>query len=1084
MSEPKQLGFSGRLAAAFQESKLTPLLAITAVLLGLFAVLVTPREEEPQINVTFANVFVAFPGASAAEVENLVATPLEQVLAQIEGVKHTYSVSRPGMAVLTIQFEVGQDRTAAIVRLYDTVLSHEDRRAQAAGIQPPLIKPMGIDDVPIVTVTLWTGDTTRGAHDLQRVAHALEAELKRVPGTRDVYTIGGPDNVVHVQLDPQRLAAYGLSLDALHQSLAAANTVAHAGSIVAHDSETPVTSGSFLATADDVAELVVGVRDGKPIYLDDVADVVAGPDQPESYVRFGTGPGAATLGLPTDVIAPAVTIAIAKKPGTNAVVIAGDIAERLKTLEGVLIPDGVHATLTRNYGRTADDKARTLIGKLIFATGAVVLLVLLALGWREAVVVGTAVVITLAITLFASWAWGFTINRVSLFALIFSIGILVDDAIVIVENIHRHMALGAKTLRDAIPPAVDEVGGPTILATFTVIAALLPMAFVSGLMGPYMSPIPINASTGMLLSLAVALVVTPWLAAKLLRVHSGGHATKAATLEPLFGRLVGRFLGGTDGRRARHKLYAGIGIAIVLAVSLAAVRLVVLKMLPFDNKSEFQVVVDMPEGTSVERTAAVLDALAAEIRKVPEVSDYEIYAGTAAPINFNGLVRQYYLRSGANVGDIQVNLVDKHLRKRQSHDIARSLRAPLVAVGQSHGGSVKIVEVPPGPPVQAPLVAEIYGPDYAGQLELATKLNAMFASTEDLVDVDDTVESPAPRWLFEVDRNKAALLGVTQAEVTRALAAALGGDDATYIHDEHSKYPVPVRLELPAADKAELDSLLMLRVAGRDGRLVPLAEIVRPVESQWEKTIYHKDLLPVAFVTADMAGPLDSPLYGMFRVASRIGREPPGGRALPQHYIAQPRTTSDYSVKWDGEWQITYDTFRDMGLAYSVGLILIYLLVVAQFGSYWVPLVIMAPIPLTIIGVMPGHALLGAQFTATSMIGMIALAGIIVRNSILLVDFVNQELAGGATLETAVVRAGAVRAKPIVLTALAAVLGAFFILDDPIFNGLAVALIFGIAVSTLLTLVVIPVLYYAAQARILRRAERAAPPADAETDAN
>jgi multidrug efflux pump subunit AcrB len=1073
MTPPTKLGFSGRLAAAFQSSKLTPLLALTAVLLGVFAVLVTPREEEPQINVTFANIFVPFPGASAKEVENLVATPLEQILSQIEGVKHTYSVSRPGMAVLTIQYEVGEDRTAAIVRLYNTVLSHQDPRSLAAGIQPPLIKPMGIDDVPIVTVTLWTEDPARGAQDLQRVAHALEAELKRVPGTRDVYTVGGPDNVVHVVLDPQRLAAYGLSLDALHQSLVAANSVAQAGSIVAHDAEAPVTSGTFLATADDVAELVVGVRDGKPIYLDDVADVVAGPDQPESYVQFGTGRGAAEIGLPEGVVAPAVTLAIAKKPGTNAVVIADELGQRLTSLEGVLIPEGVHATITRNYGRTADDKARKLIGKLLFATSAVVLLVLLSLGWREAVVVGTAVVITLAVTLFASWAWGFTINRVSLFALIFSIGILVDDAIVVVENIHRHMALGAKSLLEAIPPAVDEVGGPTILATFTVIAALLPMAFVTGLMGPYMSPIPINASTGMLLSLAVALVVTPWLAAKLLRAHPGAHHGKVAALEPLFQRLVGPFLAGPGGRKARHKLYAGVGIAIVLAISLVAFRLVVLKMLPFDNKSEFQVVVDMPEGTSVEQTAALLDALAEVVRKVPEVSDYESYAGTAAPINFNGLVRQYYLRSGANVGDLQVNLIDKHLRDRQSHEIARDLRAPLVAIGNAYGASVKVVEVPPGPPVQAPLVAEVYGPDYDGQLRVATELNALFASTQDLVDVDDSVETPAPRWLFEVDRNKAALLGVTQADVTRAVAAALGGDDATYVHDEHSKYPVPVRIELPAAGKAELDSLLMLRVAGRGGSLVPLAEIVRPVTSQWEKTIYHKDLLPVAFVTGDMAGPLDSPLYGMFRVASRIRNEQPGGRVLPQHYIGQPRSTSDYSLKWDGEWQVTYDTFRDMGIAYSVGLILIYLLVVAQFGSYWVPLVIMAPIPLTIIGVMPGHALLGAQFTATSMIGMIALAGIIVRNSILLVDFVNQELAAGATLEAAVVRAGAVRAKPIALTALAAVLGAFFILDDPIFNGLAVALIFGIAVSTLLTLVVIPVLYYAAQTRILRRAKTA-----------
>jgi multidrug efflux pump subunit AcrB len=1070
MTAPASFGLSGRLAAAFQTSKLTPLLAVTGLLLGLFAVLVTPREEEPQIDVTFANVFVPYPGASAVEVENLVATPMEQVLAEIEGVKHTYSVSRPGMAVLTIQFEVGEERTAAIVRLYNAVMSNQDARRAAAGIGTPLVQPMGIDDVPIVTVTLWTEDGARAGHDLQRVAHTLEAELKRVPGTRDVYTVGGPDNVVHVELDAQRLSAYGLSLEDLRHALVTANTVAHAGAVVSRDTEVPVTAGTFLASADDVAELLVGVRDGKPIYLDDVAAVAAAPDQPESYVRFGTGAGAVRLGLEAGIFAPAVTLAIAKKPGTNAVVIAEALEQRLAALDGVLIPDGVNATITRNYGKTADDKARTLIGKLLFATAAVVLLVLLALGWREALVVGAAVVLTLTVTLFASWAWGFTINRVSLFALIFSIGILVDDAIVVVENVHRHMAMGGTTLREAIPRAVDEVGGPTILATLTVIAALLPMAFVSGLMGPYMSPIPINASMGMMLSLAVALIVTPWLAERLLAKHAPEHVKGEAALEPLFRRIVGRFLEGAAGRRARHRLYGGVALAIVLAMGLAAVKLVVLKMLPFDNKSELQVVVDMPEGTAVERTARVLDELAAQLRAVPEVSDYQTYAGTASPINFNGLVRQYYLRSGANVGDVQVNLVDKALRDRQSHEIARSLREPLVAIGAKYGASVKIVEVPPGPPVQAPLVAEIYGPDYEGQLRLASDIKALLAATADVVDVDDSVEAAAPRWLFEVDRHKAALLGVDQADVTRALAAALRGEDVVFLHDEHAKYPIPVRLELPVSDKAELDNLLMLRVAGRDGRLVPLAEIVQAVESQWEKTIYHKDLLPVAFVTGDMAGDLDSPLYGMFAAAGAIAADPPGGRELPQRFVAQPTDTYDYSLKWDGEWQITYDTFRDMGIAYGVGLVLIYLLVVAQFGSYWTPLVIMAPIPLTIIGVMPGHALLGAQFTATSMIGMIALAGIIVRNSILLVDFVNQELAAGVALETAVIRAGAVRAKPIALTALAAALGALFIVDDPIFNGLAVSLIFGILISTLLTLVVIPVLYYAARMRLTKPA--------------
>jgi multidrug efflux pump subunit AcrB len=1058
-----QLGISGALAKRFQDSKITPLLALAGLLLGAFAVFVTPREEEPQINVTFANVFIAFPGASAVEVENTVAVPMEQVLAEIEGVKHTYSVSRPGMAVLTVQFAVGEPRTEAIVRLYNAVYSNQDWQPPGAGVLQPLIKPMGIDDVPIVAATLWTNDPARGAHELQRVAHALEAELKRIPGTRDVYTIGGPDNVVHVQLDAQRMAAYGLSLAALRAALQASNVSTRAGSIVANNREIPVTAGSFLSTPDEVAELVVAVHAGKPIYLDDVADVVPGPDQPESYVRFGTGPGAGDVDLAEGISAPAVTIAIAKKPGTNAVDIAEQVIARLDELKGTFVPDGVEISITRNYGATADDKASTLIHKLVFATSSVVLLIVLALGWREAVIVGSAVVVTLAVTLFASWAWGFTINRVSLFALIFSIGILVDDAIVVVENIHRHMRLGARSLREAIPRAVDEVGGPTILATFTVIAALLPMAFVSGLMGPYMSPIPINASMGMLLSLAIALVFTPWMSRELLSAsHTAGHAQGPSRLDRLFASIVGPFLRRKEGRRARRRLYAGVAGAIVVAVSLAVFKIVVMKMLPFDNKSEVQIVVDMPEGTSVEQTSRVLGEIADYLRTVPEVRDYQTYAGTASPINFNGLVRQYYLREGAYVGDIQVNLVGKAQRDSKSHDIARALRPRLTEIGARNGASVKIVEVPPGPPVQAPLVAEVYGPDYAGQLAVAEGLGDLFASTDDVVDVDTSIEAPARRLLLDVDRNKAALLGVSQASVAAALQTALAGEDVTYLHDVHQKYPIPVRLEFPVADKAELDSLLMLRVQSASGTLVPLSEIVNVVEREWERTIYHKDLLPVVFVTADMAGELDSPLYGMFSMIGRINDAPPGGQPLAQHYFGQPRNTYDYSLKWDGEWQITYETFRDMGLAYSVGLVLIYLLVVAQFGSYWVPLIIMAPIPLTIIGVMPGHALLGAQFTATSMIGMIALAGIIVRNSILLVDFINQEFAAGTEFEAAVIRAGAVRAKPIALTAVAAMVGALFILDDPIFSGLAVSLIFGILVSTLLTLIVIPVLYYSA----------------------
>lgn len=1072
MSE--RLGFSGRVARRFLGSQLTPLLALAAVLMGVFAVLVTPREEEPQIDVTFANIFVPFPGASAEQVESLVASPMEQVLGEISGVEHVYSTSRPGLAILSIQFKVGQPRTEAIVRLYNAIYSNQDWRPANAGILQPLVKPKGIDDVPIVSLTLWTRDPDRGGHELGQVARSIETEIKRVPGTRNVYTVGSPQSTVHVQLDPQRLAGYGVTVADLTRALLAANVVQHAGALVGDDRVEPVQAGEFLANRDDVAGLVVGVDHGRPVFLEDVADVSASPNQPDSYVWLGTGPGAGSRGLTEAAHAPAVTIAVSKKPGVNAIAVARQVIQRVERLRGTYVPEGIEMTVTRNYGETANDKAVKLIEKLLFATGSVVLLVMLTMGRREAVVVGAAVTVTLAATLFASWAWGFTINRVSLFALIFSIGILVDDAIVIVENIHRHTRIGGGGLSEIIPRAVNEVGGPTILATFTVIAALLPMAFVSGLMGPYMSPIPINSSMGMLISLAVALVFTPWLCRKLLGEAHVSEAGKPETsrLTQLFERFVRPFLSGGNARPRRHKLYWGILAAIVLAVGLVVAKLVVLKMLPFDNKSEFQVVAHLPEGTTVETTARLLDELSHVIEQVPEVSDYEAYAGTSAPINFNGLVRQYYLRQSPELGDLQVNLVDKRHRSRKSHEIALAVRPALAFVGRRYGASVQVVEVPPGPPVQAPLVAEVYGPRYAEQRTLAKEIRKLFDTTKDIVDVDDSVEAPSPRLIVDVDRQKASLLGVSQEQVVQTIAAGMQGSDVTYVHTGRERYPIPVRLELTVADKADVGQLLALEVRSLSGTRVPLSEVVSVRTAPWEGAIYHKDLLPVVYVTGDMAGRLDSPLYGMFDLVGRIGREMPASAPVAQRFVTQPDDPNALAIKWDGEWQITYETFRDMGLAYSVGLVLIYLLVVAQFGSYALPLIIMAPIPLTIIGVMPGHALLGAQFTATSMIGMIALAGIIVRNSILLVDFIDAEVHTGRSLEDAVVRAGAIRAKPIALTALAAMIGAFFILDDPIFNGLAVSLIFGIFVSTVLTLLVIPVLYYAYLKRKEARAAR------------
>jgi multidrug efflux pump subunit AcrB len=1044
------MGISGRIARFFQDSQLTPLAALVALLAGLFAVAVTPREEEPQINVTMANVFVPFPGASARDVEALVAIPAEQVLAQMSGVEHVYSVSRPGMAVLTVQFKVGVPRTEAVVRLHETMAANRDWVSPELGILDPIIKPKGIDDVPVVALTLWCEDPACGAYELERVAHAAEAEFKRVPGTREVQTLGGPGRAVRVLLDADRLASHGVSALDVRNALQLGNVALPAGRLVRGNREIVVETGNYLESAADVRSLVVGAQDGRPVTIADVADVVDGPGEPSRYVWTGTARGEH----------PAVTIQITKKPGENAVEIARRVTARLAELRGTIIPDTVRVAVTRDYGATANEKAQQLIAKLVFATLSVVVLVLFALGAREALIVGVAVLLTLAATLAASWAWGFTLNRVSLFALIFSIGILVDDAIVVVENIHRRMFAEGRPLAEVIPAAVDEVGGPTILATLTVIAALLPMAFVTGLMGPYMSPIPINASMGMLISLAIAFTVTPWLALKLL-AHAPHRPEHGGWTERFFPRLLAPFV---DSARRRRWLAAGVLAAIGASVGLAGVQLVILKMLPFDNKSEFQVVVDMPAGTPVEITAAVLHEMGAHLATVPEVTDYQAYAGLSAPINFNGLVRQYYLRNASEMGDLQVNLLPKDRRHRKSHEIAQGVRPALEEIAARWDAKVKVVEVPPGPPVLAPIVAEVYGPDEAGRVRVAKKVREAFAATAGIVAVDDSVEDAAPRIQLKVDQAKAALAGITRRDVVETMRIGLAGADVTPIHDGASKYEVPVRVTLPAERRGELAEFLKLTIRAPNGSLVPLAELVHPVENARDRPIYRKDLLPVVYVVGDQAGRVDSPLYGMFAVRAKIAGMPleEGGR-LGEYFIRQPSDPyREYALKWDGEWQVTYETFRDMGLAYAVGLVLIYLLVVAQFRSYLVPLVIMAPIPLTVIGVMPGHAALGANFTATSMIGMIALAGIIVRNSILLVDFVNLKVAEGLAFRDAILASAAARAKPIALTAAAAMIGATFILDDPIFNGLAISLVFGIFVSTLLTLVVIPVLCYVA----------------------
>ncbi|MBB1269569.1 efflux RND transporter permease subunit [Shewanella sp. SR44-3] len=1087
--QPKtQLGLSGRLARAFEHNAITPLLAALGLLLGLFAILVTPKEEEPQIDVTFADVFIPYPGATPMQVEQQVTRIAEQLVSEIKGIDTLYSFSQQDGALIIAIFEVGIPRDKAIINLYNQFYSNKHRFNSAAGIGEPLIKPRGIEDVPVMSITLWSDNANNTksapkmsdskkpavtAADLTLIASRLETELQRVTGTREIYTQGRHDAVLNVRLDPVKMNSFGIILDELLTQLASSNQLITPGDMTQDNQVIKIQSSDFIQGVSDLKQLIIKMipasdkRSPQAIYLSDIADISLGTDNPKSTVWHHTKQGSF----------PAVTIAIGKQVGENAVVLTEAINHRLQSLRNQLIPDNINVTVTRDYGKTAGDKADTLILKLVFATAAVILLVFLTMGIREALVVGIAIIITLAITLFASWAWGFTLNRISLFALIFSIGILVDDAIVVVENIHRHMALSDEPLTTLIPKAVDEVGGPTILATFTVIAALLPMAFVSGLMGPYMSPIPINASMGMLISLLVAFMITPWLSAKfLLRNHSNtalsgnqhGSPSNKRLLR-LFTALMGPFIIGDKAALARKGLALAVAGLITIALALPMIQTVVLKMLPFDNKSEFQVMVDLPEGTPVAMTHRVLAELSQYLVTIDEVVDVQRYAGTHGPMNFNGLVRHYYLRNTQELGDLQVNLQDKALRNRNSHDIALAIRAPLQQIAEKYQANVKIVEVPPGPPVWSPLVAEVYGPTTAQREQTAQALLARFKNTPGVVDADIYMPALQAQWQIVIDKNKAHLLGVPYQSILNAINTGVSGTDIGYLHHTDAKLMPAIRLQFNDISKQDLQQLLALTltsniiVDGKTPSTVPLSELISIEKGTIHKDIVRKNMQPMIMVTADMAGETGSPLYGMFDMVSQINQQQNihPQPAVKQHFITEPDGLLHNSILWDGEWKITYETFRDMGLAYAIGMIAIYLLVVAHVKSYRVPLIIMAPIPLTIIGVMPGHALLSAQFSAPSMIGMIALAGIIVRNSILLVDFIQQQVQQGESLGNAVIHASAVRAKPILLTAAAAMMGALFIIDDPIFNGLAISLIFGIFISSLLTLVLIPVMYFA-----------------------
>ncbi len=1063
-------GFAGRVAAAFIDSRLTLLVVLAALLLGLLAVLATPREEEPQIVVPMADVFVEMPGASVAEMEERVTIPMEKKLAEIPGVEYLYSTTTPGRTLTVVRFRVGEDQEDSLVKLHDKLAGNFDLIPPGAG--QPLVKPRSIDDVPILALTLWS--RRHDHYTLRRIAAQLDDEIRDVPDVAETRVVGGLRRQFRVLLDPARLAASHLDPVGVAAVLSSANRSRAAGSFSAGDVERLVEVGEFVRDADELRRLVVGAVGGRPVYLGDVARVEDGPEEPRDYVLFGTGPAAAARGLRNEPgLHPAVTITVAKRKGTNAVEVADRVLAKVGALRGRIVPTDVELTVTRNYGETAREKSDELLKHLLLATVSVTGLIAIFLGIRASLVVLVAIPVTLALTLFLYYLYGYTLNRVTLFALIFSIGILVDDAIVVVENIARHYALPdhrGRPLRDVAVAAVAEVGNPTILATWTVIAAIVPMAFVGGLMGPYMRPIPVGASVAMLFSLLIAFMVSPWASYRILRPT----AAHAETREDWTTRLYRRWMTPLVASRRRRAAFFAVTLALLAgSVGLVAVGAVRVKMLPFDNKSELQVVLDMPEGTTLETTARVAREIGDYLATVPEVTDWQLYAGTAAPYNFNGLVRHWFppVRQGPNVADLQVNLLPKNRRRAQSHDVARRIRPHVHAIAARHGGRVKIAEVPPGPPVLQTLVAEIYGPDHARQIELGRQVLALFERTPGVVDVDWYVEDPQPRYRFAVDKEKAALHGITTDRVVQTIEIAVGGRALGLGHLAHEKEDVPVVLHLPRALRSSVESLGAIRVAGADGRLVPLGELVTVTEERQEPAIYRKNLKRVVYVTGDVAGQEESPVYAILKLERALDAVAlPEGYRLERYSARPPFHTSRLALKWDGEWHITYEVFRDLGLAFAVVLLLIYMLVVAWFQSFRTPLVIMAPIPLTLVGILPAHALTGAFFTATSMIGFIAGAGIIVRNSIILVDFIELRRRQGMSLAEAVVDAGAVRFRPMLLTAAAVVVGSTVILFDPIFQGLAISLMAGEVASTLLSRMAVPLLYYASEGR-----DRAAP---------
>jgi multidrug efflux pump subunit AcrB len=1052
------VGLAGRLAGAFLHSKLTPLIIVTSLLLGLDAIIALPREEEPQIIVPMIDVFVNLPGASPTEVEQRITRPLERRLWEVPGVEYLYSTSSPGRSMLVVRFLVGQDEERALVRL-------DQKLAGSVGELPPgasspVVQSRSIDDVPVMTLTLWgkNYDDLR----LRQMAGQLRDSLKEVPDISEVNLIGGRPREVSVDLDPTTLDARGLDPLGVWQALTRSNVRQSAGELLNSSQAHALESGSWPTSAPMLRDVVVGMSGGAPVHLGDVSTVTDAGGEPDSYVAFHSKASASY---------PAVTLTIAKRKGTNAIELTRRIEQKLATVRGYLVPSDLEVTVTRNYGESAEAKSNELLWHMLLAVISVSLLIWFALGRRESVVVMTAIPVTLALTLFVFYLYGYTLNRITLFALIFSIGILVDDAIVVVENLVRHARLAGGMMTDAIAVrAVDEVGNPTILATLTVVAAILPMAFVGGLMGPYMRPIPIGASAAMLFSLAVAFIVTPWTAVRLLK-HSGEHGVeKEGKFTQLYRAMMARLIRDT---RSRWIFLTSVAVLLIASAALVPLGLVKVKMLPFDNKSELQVVVRLPDNAPLESTARVATALATEALKDPQVVSAQSYAGTSSPYTFNGLVRHYFLRRQPNLADVQIQLTPKESRWEQSHVIAKRLRTSLLPVAQGLGASIQVVEVPPGPPVLQTLVAEVYGPDPEKRLDLARRVKQVFDTTPGVVDTDWYVETSKPKWRLDVDQEKAAAAGLSATDVSTVVAMGGAGSPAGLLHDPQAREDVPIVLRLPKHLRGSLEAVQSLQVQGH--QRVAVGELTKSVAAEDEPSVYHKNLQPVTYVTGDIAGKAESPVYAILAMNKAIESTPgPTGQKVEIFNATLPTNSSEYAMKWDGEWHITYEVFRDLGIAFAAVLILIYILVVGWFQSFATPMTIMMAIPFSLVGILPAHALGGAFFTATSMIGFIAGAGIVVRNSIILVDFVELRVSDGMPLEDAVIDAGAVRFRPMALTAAAVIVGAGVILFDPIFQGLAISLMAGEVASLFLSRVTVPIVYYMTHSRLRRKAAFAA----------